>query len=249
MRDIASRKQEPVMTLNLLFLAFKALFFGLMATCLACIEIESEGKYGWAEKAPTWFRTRGFVARVFMMGGKPLTGYHAFMFFFPLFFFHAQFFLGAAWGWPAEIMAFALYFAWCPLWDYHWFVLNPYYAGKFNKRDIWWHNKSVWIFGLFPMEYLMGFSLSIGFGALASFLTEDGWILYWDNVILIAGFLFYTVLLHVVAPAYHRWYIGMREPNNDDRSCAGIFHTGDPQEINTISYMRSTRGGLSGPEQ
>jgi hypothetical protein len=67
------------------------LFWSVFATVIACVEIEIEGRYGWAEKLPTWYRTTGFCARVFgfVAGGKPLTGYHAFMFFVPVMIFHA----------------------------------------------------------------------------------------------------------------------------------------------------------------
>ncbi len=55
-------------------LIVKVQFWSLFAVIVACIEIESEGRYGWAQKMPTWYRTTGFWGRVYgmVMGGKPL---------------------------------------------------------------------------------------------------------------------------------------------------------------------------------
>jgi hypothetical protein len=143
-------------------LVLKIVFWSFFATIVACVEIEAEGKYGWAEKMPTWYRVQGFLPRLFgfFMNGKPLTGYHAFMFFVPLLIFHVPFVSGIPWTGPAELQALAMYFAWSVLWDYHWFVLNPHYAGRFSKDRVWWHKKSPWVFGIFPLDYLGGLAAS-----------------------------------------------------------------------------------------
>src|SRR5260221_11674434 len=95
----------------------KILFWSVLATVVACIEIESEGEHGWADKTPTWFRTTGFWGKAYgrLMGGKPLTGYHAFMFFFPVFLFHAHFFMGVAWTGAGERVGWGVYFRPGPL--------------------------------------------------------------------------------------------------------------------------------------
>ena len=204
-------------------LLVKILFWSVFATVVACIEIESEGKYGWADKTPTWYRTTGFWGKAYgvLMRVKPLTGYHAFMFFLPVLIFHAAFFMGAPWSLKAELGTWALYFGWCPLWDYFWFVLNPAYKGKFKKEYIWWHAKSPWVFGLFPMDYLMGLVISLGFAGSAAWLS--GSLVYFtDHLKLLGGFAIYTVLLHIVAPFYHRWYANMRK--SDDRGKVDIFY-------------------------
>ena len=46
-------------------------FWCLFAFAITGLEIESEGKYGWAEKMPTWYRTTGFAARVYESCSKP----------------------------------------------------------------------------------------------------------------------------------------------------------------------------------
>ena len=201
----------------------RVLFWSLFATVLAAIEIESEGKHGWAHKAPTWYRTTGFWGKAYglIMGGKPLTGYHAFMFFLPVLIFHAGFFMGAAWSLSAELEAWALYFVWCPLWDYYWFVLNPHYAGKFKRESIWWHATSPWVFGLFPADYLVGLAVSLGFaGAAAWFAGSAAPIV--EHLWLLAGFGVWTVLLHAAAPYYQFWYWRMRTA--DDRDRTKIFY-------------------------
>ena len=197
-------------------LATDVLFWSLFAVVIACVEIEAEGKHGWAEKMPTWYRTTGFWAVLYgrLMAGKPLTGYHAFMFFFPTLLFHAHFFMGVPWSGREELKAWAMYFAWCPLWDYFWFVLNPHYAGRFRKDCVWWHARSRWVFGLFPVDYLIAFLVSLGFAALGGRLGA--------HLRLLGGFAVATALLHLAAPAYRRWYARMRL--RDDRDKAAIFH-------------------------
>lgn len=200
----------------------KVLFWSLFAVIIACVEIEAEGKHGWAEKMPTWYRTTGFWAGLYgrLMGGKPLTGYHAFMFFFPALLFHAHFFMGVTWSGTEELKAWAFYFAWCPLWDYDWFVLNPSYKGKFKKDHVWWHAQSPWILGLFPADYAIGLLISIGFAFGASRFGGNQVLI--DHLLLLTGFGVATALLHLVAPAYRRWYLRMRL--TDDRDKAPIFH-------------------------
>lgn len=206
---------------------FTILFWSVFATVLACMEIESEGEYGWAEKAPTWFRTTGFAARVYglFMGGKPLTGYHLFTFLMPFILFHAHFAMGTEWTLDREFLALAMYFAVCPLWDYFWFVLNPWYEGKFTKKDVWWHSKSIWILGLFPMDYLVGALVSLGFAGLAAWWIDDS-SPFTNHSLTMLGFLGYTAFLHLAAPLYRRWYLVMR--NHDDRDKVQMTHTHPP---------------------
>jgi hypothetical protein len=54
------------------------LFF--LATVLALLEVQVEGKFGWAEKLPCWRpkNPEAFAPRTYsrIMGDRPLTGYH-----------------------------------------------------------------------------------------------------------------------------------------------------------------------------
>ncbi len=201
----------------------KIVFWSLFAVVIACVEIESEGTHGWAEKMPTWYRTTGFVAKLYgrLMNGKPLTGYHSFMFFFPILLFHAHFFMGVPWSWTGELLAWAMFWTWCPMWDYFWFVLNPAFAGKFKKEHVWWHAKSRWILGLFPVDYLGAILISLGFAEVAS-IVDGSQALLIEHLKLLGGFGVATILLHLAAPDYQNWYRHMRK--RDDRDKAGIFH-------------------------
>ncbi len=138
------------------------MFWFVLALILAAIEIEIEGKQGWAEKMPTWYRTTGFFGKLYglVMNGKPLTGYHLFMTIFTVMIFHVPFFSGTKWSVSAELSTLAIYFVWCAVWDYLWFVLNPYYGVRnFKRQNIWWHTKSYWILNLFPLDYVIGLGL------------------------------------------------------------------------------------------
>jgi hypothetical protein len=195
-------------------LIIRILFWSVFATLVACLEIEIEGKHGWAEKLPTWYRL--------LPGGKPFTGYNLFMFALPMMIFHAPFVNGAEWSWQAELETCATYFAWCVLWDYHWFVLNPHYQGKFSRNQIWWHSKSPWVFGWFPVDYAVFTLLSFAAAGTASVVagSSDPFI---SHMVMLWGFAAFTMALHFVAPLYGQWYTHMRK--RDDREKTDIFHT------------------------
>lgn len=207
----------------MLSLVAAILFWSLCATVLAGLEVESEGKYGWAEKLPTWYRVTGWPARLFglLVSGKPLTGYHLYVSILPLFLCHAHFVMGGEWSGAAEFQALALYLVYCVIWDYYWFVLNPHYAGKFSRQYVWWHASRRWVLDLFPVDYLNGIVLSIVVAIGASHLADSPELLT-RHILLLAGFAVYTVLLRLLAPAYHAWYRRMRQ--RDDRDKAVIFH-------------------------
>lgn len=199
------------------------LFWFLFAFLLAALEVEAEGRYGWAEKMPTWYRTRGSAGRIYglMMGGKPLTGYHLFMFFLPLVAVHAGFFLGVQWSVSGELIVLARYFALAVLWDGLWFVLNPAYGmGGFRREKVWWHAKSYWVFGRFPIDYLVGWVISLALAFAASKLGASN--AFIEQTLILAGLSVLTGLTIVFAPFYHCWHAAMR--TRDDRDDAGIHH-------------------------
>ena len=120
-----------------------ALFFLILfASCaLAALEIQIEGKHGWAAKLPT-FRLKK------KMGEKPITGYHIFIILFTLIIFHFPLFF-TFWSWKKEALILGAFIFMWTLEDLLWFVLNPHYGlAKFNKnnKDIWWHKS--WLLGL-----------------------------------------------------------------------------------------------------
>ncbi len=212
------------MLLHFSFLLLKAGFFFIFCLVLAGIEVEAEGKNGWAEKMPTWYRTRGLAAKLYMkiLGGRPLTGYHSFMFVFPCIIFHSQFFFGLQWNLSREFMSLAMYFVCMCLWDFLWFLLNPHYKWeKFRPQNIWWHSKSPWIFGL-PLDYYVSWGISILFAVLAGWAGRDFNVLY-DHLLLLGLLVIFTIITIIISPQYHHWYWAMRE--EDDRPLAGIFHS------------------------
>lgn len=193
-----------------------AIFYFILAALVAMVEIEIEGKYGWAEKLPTWYRTQGFAARVYgvIMASRPLTGYHALMFVLIPMFFHLPFASGMEWSIEVELQTLAMYFAWCPLWDFLWFVLNPHYGiGRFQKKYIWWHAKVKWI-GRVPLDYLVGIALSVVLALGAGHLREQ--------LVILGTLMLLLVITIALAPKFRRWRIRMDE--RDDRPLAGIYH-------------------------
>ena len=202
-----------------------AVFWFFLAMIFAAIEIEIEGKHGWAEKTSTWFRTKGLPAKLYglFMGGKPLTGYHLFMFFLPILMFHSHFVMGVSWSVEAELLVFALYFAWMPTWDFLWFVLNPYYGvKKFKKQNVWWHARSHWLFNVTPLDYLFGWGVSLALAGLATRQTSDTTLFANHVQLLFWFFIFTTLAILFLAPLYKRWHAKMRQ--RDDRPTSGIFH-------------------------
>ncbi len=195
----------------------------LLALLFALVEIEVEGRYGWAERLPTWYRTTG-PARIFSLfsSGKPLTGYHLFMQLFMLAAFHLPFFAGLAWSVASELRLLAALVLFFIAEDFLWFVFNPAYGVRnFRKGKIWWHSTSVWVFGLFPLDYATGLATSLIFASLAALLAENSrTFLSWLGTLGVVLLLIF--LSSLFARPYARWYKRMRK--RDDRGKAGIFH-------------------------
>ncbi|HXV61323.1 MAG TPA: hypothetical protein VEK15_11555 [Vicinamibacteria bacterium] len=125
-------------------------FIVIAAFMFAKLEIEIEGRHGWAEKLPTW-RIEHHVLLDWFFGGRPLTGYHAWAFLFVLFAFHLPFFWAGAWSVRSELHAVGGYTLFWIIEDLLWFLLNPHYGWKkFTRHDVWWHKR--WALGL-PLDY------------------------------------------------------------------------------------------------
>jgi len=133
----------------------------LISYFFAKVEIHIEGKHGWASQLPTWRIEKHWLLDVFW-GGRPLTGYHAWVFPFILLICHLGFFLVGGWTWELELRTMGVVALFWTLEDFLWFVLNPFYGIKtFKKGLIPWHTR--WVFGL-PIDYwVMGL---IGLGSV-----------------------------------------------------------------------------------
>jgi len=200
------------------------LFWFAIALLLALVEIEVEGRFGWAEKTSTWYRTKGFLVKVWhiLAGRKPLTGYHMFFNILILLFIHSGFILGLTWNLETELKLLSSYFILVTSWDFLWFILNPDYGIKnFKKDKIWWFNKSTWVFEIFPIDYLIAVVISFLVAFLNYKLTSNIYYLSY-NLLFFISFLILIFVVILIAPAYHKWLKNMRE--KDYRKLAGIFH-------------------------
>ena len=192
------------------------LLFGY-ALLFALVEIEIEGKDGWAMNLPTWFRRKPFYARAYalVLSGKPLTGYHAVMFFIPFVSFHVGLAFGQPWSWGLEVRVVACYLVWNVTWDLLWFVLNPHFGwARFRKGHVWWHG-GAWI-GRLPIDYVNALWLSFLVASVPWAARGNSSYLL-RHTIFVAGMALLTFAGALAAPFYHRWYHHMRRPGCDER--------------------------------
>ena len=192
---------------------------------LAGVEVEIEGGYGWAERMPTWYLKRGRLGRVYgiVMGHRPLTGYHVYVFIMPVVVLNLPFVYGVDWSLAGELRVFATYFALAVVWDYLWFVLNPAYTvQRFRRGNVWWFEQP-WIWR-FPLDYYLGIGLSIVLAALAAWSAGTSHVLR-QHLWMLAVLALLIGLTVLAAPLYHRWYRHMRRAGADDRR---VTHTYPP---------------------
>ena len=113
-------------------------------------EIHIEGEHGWALSLPTWRIEKHWLLDVFW-GGRPMTGYHAWVFSFILLFFHLGFFITCSWSVRLELRALASVSWFWIFEDFLWFVLNPALGIRaFRPGHVPWHPR--WFCGL-PLDY------------------------------------------------------------------------------------------------
>ncbi len=201
------------------------------AFCLAGIEIEIEGGYGWAERLPTWFLKRGVPGRVYgaLMGHRPLTGYHVFAFSIPVIVLHFPYVFGVDWTLAAELTTLAVFFVIAVVWDYLWFVLNPAYTvRRFRRGAVWWFEVP-WLWR-FPLDYFSGVALSIALAALATWSAGDSRPLV-THLWMLAGLAVLVAATVAVAPLYHRWYRHMRRDGADDRDVTRMYPPPVPEAV------------------
>lgn len=207
-------------------LVAQILILWVWAVALAVLEIEIEGGRGWAETLPTWFRTRGPVGRFWAVisGGRPATGYHLAIVSALLLAIHYPFAVGQEWTLGAELITISLYLTWVIVWDYTWFILNPYYGiGRFRRGNVWWY-PGVWI-GPVPADYLLAIGISAVVGLVAR-PAGASWDMVGEHFVVLGALIVLTPIAILGAPAFRRYYVGMRRPGTDDRPRAGI--TGPP---------------------
>ncbi len=125
------------------------IFLVLVSVIAANLEIQIEGKDGWAGKLPTWRMKNKIVS--FFFGQYELTGYTLYMNLFVLCFLHFPFVFDLYWNLASELRVLSFFLFFWLLEDFLWFVFNPHYGiKKFNKGNISWHQS--WFLGL-PTPY------------------------------------------------------------------------------------------------
>ena len=131
----------------------------LLAYVFAKVEVHIEGTDGWASKLPTWRIERHWLLDLFF-GGRPMTGYHAWMLTFMALIFHFPALATWSWSWRLEARMIGAMIVFWILEDFLWFIINPAWGwARFNAAGIPWHKR--W-FGRFPLDYWF-FAIIAGF--------------------------------------------------------------------------------------
>jgi hypothetical protein len=177
---------------------FKILYFYFLALVLAIVEIQIEGKSGWAESLPTWKPKKGSKAdrwHKFLRGGKPLTGYHVAINLLVLAFFHLPFVWNGDWSIFAELEILGIFFIFISVWDYLWFILNPKRSLRdFKAKKVWWH-KHWWL--KVPVDYWLSIIIAfIFFLPLIIINPVVGWSEYISLLVFNIIFLVFTILVY-----------------------------------------------------
>ncbi|MGA9335418.1 MAG: hypothetical protein WBV39_14160 [Rudaea sp.] len=129
----------------------------LLAFFFAKVEIQIEGAAGWAANLPTWRIAPNFWLDIFW-GGRPMTGYHAWVFPCMALFFHFPFVLAGAWSWRAEARVLGCIMLFWIAEDFLWFVFNPAFGvSHFGPTYIPWH---IHWWGFAPTDYWVSLSFS-----------------------------------------------------------------------------------------
>lgn len=136
----------------------------LLAGFFAQVEIQIEGGAGWAANLPTWRIENHWLLDVFW-GGRPMTGYHAWIFSFMFLMFHFPLVFSGQWSWRSEARVLACVMLFWIGEDFLWFVANPAYGlARFDPVSISWHKHWLWVA---PVDYWM----SLFFASLLFWLS------------------------------------------------------------------------------
>lgn len=122
----------------------------LLAFFFSNIEIQIEGAAGWAAALPTWRIEEHWLLDLFW-GGRPMTGYHAWVFPFIALVFHFPVFFVGRWTLRLECRILACIMVFWVVEDFLWFMLNPAYGlAGFTPEGVPWH--PYWFLGV-PVDY------------------------------------------------------------------------------------------------
>jgi len=114
------------------------------------VEIQIEGAQGWAAGLPTW-RIENHWLLDLCYSGRPLTGYHLWVFSFMALVFHLPMVMAGRPTWRLEARVLGCLMGFWIVEDFLWFVLNPAFGvAKFVPGKVPWHKH--WFCG-FPTDY------------------------------------------------------------------------------------------------
>ena len=129
----------------------------ITAAVLARLEIQIEGPNGWAANLPTWRIAPNWLLDIFW-GGRPMTGYHAWMFPSIALFFHFPLVFFGRWSWRLEARLLGCILMFWIAEDFFWFALNPAFGlARFSPANIPWHVH--WL-GPAPTDYWVFLSVA-----------------------------------------------------------------------------------------
>ncbi len=124
----------------------------LLGLFFAMTEIQIEGAHGWAASLPTWRIEKHWLLDIFW-GGRPMTGYHAWVFPFMFLAFHLPLAVTGTVSWRLEARCLGSLMLFWIAEDFLWFVLNPAFGlAKFTPQSIPWHRH--WLLGV-PVDYVV----------------------------------------------------------------------------------------------
>jgi hypothetical protein len=134
----------------------------ILAMVLALLEIQIEGKDGWAKNLPAWKPSaEKWYSKLWarILAGRQLTGYHLAVFGLVFLTLHLPYVFELKLNLENWLKTISFFFMFTVLWDFLWFVLNPHYTvRRFKKNNIPWHHK--WL-GPLPTDYYGGINLSL----------------------------------------------------------------------------------------
>lgn len=123
----------------------------LLAAVFAEVEIQIEGAAGWAAGLPTWRIERHPLLDVFW-GGRPLTGYHVWVFLFMVLVFHFAYLVHGRPTWRREARILGSLMLFWIIEDALWFALNPAFGlNRLKPAFVPWHIH--WLWGV-PADYV-----------------------------------------------------------------------------------------------
>lgn len=134
-------------------MSFGILIFILISSVLfALLEIQIEGKDGWAEKLPTW-KIKNPLEKIIDM--PYFTGYHIYFWIFIFTLLHFPYFLGLSFNFLNEVKIIETFILILLFEDFLWFILNPNWGIKrFLKEKIPWNRDKIFYL---PRIYWLSF--------------------------------------------------------------------------------------------